>query len=121
MARTKPRIAVLGANWVDEMEILYPIWRLKEEGFEIHLLTPDGKAPARGEHDLAIDWYLEHRRYHERTLKVADANPDDYDGVLCPGGYSQDHLRHLPEVQALVQAMDRDGKVVASICHAAAD
>lgn len=117
MANRPARIAVLAANWVDEMEILYPIWRLKEEGIEIHLLTPDGEAPTRGEHDLAIDWYLAKRQYHEKTLKVADAKAEDYDGVFCPGGYSQDHLRHLPEVQALVQAMDRDRKVVASICH----
>jgi protease I len=115
---TRPaRIAVLAAQWVDEMEILYPIWRLKEEGIEIHLLTADGKAPTRGEHDLAIDWYLEKRQYHEKTLKVADADPGDYDGVICPGGYSQDHLRHLPEVQRFVQAMDREEKVIAWICH----
>lgn len=117
MADRPIRIAVLAANWVDEMEILYPIWRLKEEGIEIHLLTPDGEAPTRGEHDLAIDWYLKHRQYHEKTLKVADALAEDYDGVLFPGGYCQDHLRHLPEVQALLKKMDADGKMVSAICH----
>lgn len=117
MTERPARIAVLAANWVDEMEILYPIWRLKEEGIEIHLLTPDGEAPTRGEHDLAIDWYLKHRQHHEKTLKVSDARAEDYDGVLCPGGYSQDHLRHLPEVQALLQQVNSDRKLVSAICH----
>lgn len=117
MTTKQARLAVLGANLVDEMEILYPIWRLKEAGIEIDLLTADGEAPEKGEHGLAIDWYLKQRKYHDKTIKISDAKPEDYDGVLCPGGYSQDFLRHLPEVKSFVQAMDKDQKVVAAICH----
>lgn len=113
----RKRIAVLGADAVDEMEILYPIWRLNEEGIDIDLITPDGNAPTRGEHDLAIDWYLHHRKIHDKTLSVEQIVHADYDGVFCPGGFAQDKLRHLDEVKAFVAQMDADGKMIASICH----
>jgi protease I len=42
-----------------------------------------------------------------------------FDGVVIPGGYAPDHIRRHAKANQLVRDMDAQGKLVASICHAA--
>jgi protease I len=44
-------------------------------------------------------------------------DPSSYDALVIPGGHSPDHLRIEPGVVAFVDAMVRDGKLVAAVCH----
>jgi len=49
---------------------------------------------------------------------VGDASPDDYDGLILPGGVANpDNLRQSREVIAFLQAFFRTGKPVGVICH----
>lgn len=50
---------------------------------------------------------------------LQDVSPDDYDGVVLPGGaVNADELRVIPEAQNFVTEMYNAGKPVAAICHA---
>jgi len=46
-----------------------------------------------------------------------DVGPDDFDGLLIPGGGSPDKLRAHDEVVSFVKAFMRAGKPVMAICH----
>src|SRR6059058_5252291 len=49
---------------------------------------------------------------------IAEADPDDYDGLLLPGGFiNPDLLRQSAEARGFVRAFDRAGKPIASLCH----
>ncbi|MBV9049322.1 MAG: DJ-1/PfpI family protein [Solirubrobacterales bacterium] len=49
---------------------------------------------------------------------VADASPDDYDGLVLPGGtVNPDKLRQDQDAIAFVQNFFKAGKPVGSICH----
>src|SRR4029453_17807331 len=49
---------------------------------------------------------------------IAEANPDDYDGLLLPGGFiNPDLLRQSAQARDFVRAFDRAGKPIASLCH----
>ena len=49
---------------------------------------------------------------------MGDASPDDYDGLILPGGVANpDNLRQSREVIAFLQAVFRTGKPVGVICH----
>lgn len=49
---------------------------------------------------------------------IAEATPDDYDGLVVPGGVmSPDHLRMDPTVVKFVKAFFEADKPVAAICH----
>src|SRR5690606_18311584 len=96
----------------NELEVLYPIWRLREEGVEVRVLTRDGRPPGPGENGMAMEKYI-----LQADGTIAQARADDYDGVICPGGFSPDFLRSLPEVKGFVAELDAQGKVVAAICH----
>jgi protease I len=49
---------------------------------------------------------------------VKDADPDDYDGLILPGGVANpDFLRTDRDAVAFVRAFFEAGKPVAAICH----
>ena len=49
---------------------------------------------------------------------VSDASPDDYDGLILPGGtVNPDKLRSDHDAVAFVQEFFKSGKPVGTICH----
>jgi protease I len=51
-------------------------------------------------------------------LVIGDADPDDYDGVILPGGtVNPDNLRVDADVIGFLQAFAKTGKPIAAICH----
>lgn len=48
---------------------------------------------------------------------VQDADPNVYDALVIPGGYSPDHLRMDARMVTFVQTLARSGKLVAAVCH----
>ena len=107
------RIAVLLDHLANELGAIYSTYRLMEEGFRVDALTPDGGPKLAGHSGMALDRFI---TVHGR---IADADPKAYDGVMCPGGFSADRLRALPEVQKFLQALHRKQKVIAHIGHGA--
>ena len=51
-------------------------------------------------------------------LAMDDANADDYDALLLPGGVANpDELRTEPKAINFVRAIFEQGKPIAAICH----
>jgi protease I len=107
------RIAVLLDTLANELGALYSTYRLAEEGFQVDALTPDGGPKLAGHSGMALDRFI---KVHGR---IADADPASYDGVMCPGGFSADKLRAMPEVQSFLQALGREQKILAHFGHGA--
>lgn len=53
------------------------------------------------------------------ALNVKEAEVEDFDALLIPGGYSPDRLRAHPEPVEFTREFFRTGKPVFSICHGA--
>ncbi|MBM3249663.1 MAG: type 1 glutamine amidotransferase [Candidatus Omnitrophica bacterium] len=100
------RIAVLVEEAYQVLEVWYPYLRLREEGFQT-VLVGTGKKAYKSK-----DGYPA-----EEELAIKDADPADFDAVVIPGGWAPDFLRRSPEVLNLIRDMDKQGKVIASICH----
>lgn len=103
------RVAILVDNVYQEMEVWYPYYRLKEAGAEV--VTVGAQAGATYTSKLGYPVACD-RSYDQ--VKAAD-----FDGVVVPGGYAPDHIRRHPAALKFVKDLDREGKLVASICHAA--
>lgn len=105
-------IAVLSENGFEETELTSPVQRLKEEGATVHIISAKpGKIQAmKGDHEWTI--------YVEVDKTLSEANPDEYNGLLIPGGVlNPDSLRKNEDAIEFVKAFFSAGKPVAAICH----
>ncbi len=101
------RAAVLVEQMYQEMEVWYPVYRLREAGCKVTLVGPEaGKE------------YPSKLGYPVKSDKAAkDVSADDFDLLVIPGGYAPDHLRRHEAIIRLTSTMAEQGKVIAAICH----
>lgn len=101
------RAAVLVEQMYQEMEIWYPVYRLREAGCKVTIVGPDaGKE------------YPSKLGYPCKSDKAAkDVKADDFDILIIPGGYAPDHIRRHESMIRLTSDMAEQGKVIAAICH----
>ena len=101
------RAAVLLEQMYQEMEVWYPVYRLREAGCKVTLVGPE-----------AGQSYASKLGYPARSDKAAkDVKADDFDVLVIPGGYAPDHMRRCEAMIRLVSTMAEQGKPVAAICH----
>jgi protease I len=73
-------------------------------------------APERGE--VQAFEHLDKSKTYSVDETLADADPDDYDGVVLPGGVANpDQLRTESRAIEFLQKFFADGKPVGVICH----
>ena len=101
------RAAVLVEQMYQEMEVWYPIYRLREAGCKVTVVGPE-----------AGQTYPSKLGYPAKSDKAAkDVSANDFDVLIIPGGYAPDHLRRCEPMIRLTSTMAEQGKVVAAICH----
>lgn len=108
MSVTPKSVVVLAADLFEDMELLYPVARLKEEGVGV-VVAGVGMEPVtgkKGHGPVPVD------------TTVAQLAPERFDALVIPGGYAPDKLRRSPEVLDLVRSFDAAQKPIAFICHA---
>lgn len=106
------RIAILVANeGVEEVELSSPRDALREAGAEIDLLALEGSEIQAFNHLDKGDTFTPDRA-------VGEADPNDYDGLVLPGGVANpDQLRTDTDAVQFVRAFFEAGKPVGVICH----
>jgi protease I len=108
MALIQRNVLILAADDFEDMELLYPLHRLIEEGVAVTVAGLDDH-PVRGKKGygpLPVDTTVD---------QVAEPS---FDALVIPGGYAPDKLRRSDVVLDLVRAFDTAGKPIAFICHA---
>ena len=116
------KVLIIAGDGVEAQEIFYPYWRLKEEGFEVHVAAPSKKeALFTVVHDFEPGWetYTEKPGYRFVWIDKAfkDVNPEEYDGLVIPGGRAPEFIRTYPELEKIVKHFFEKNKPVAAICH----
>ena len=108
MVLAQRRVLLLAADDFEDVELLYPLYRLREEGVAVTVAGLDDHPVAgkKGHGPVAVD------------TTVGQVAAEDFDALVIPGGYAPDRLRRSEAVLALVRAFDEGGKPVAFICHA---
>ncbi|MGH2499171.1 MAG: type 1 glutamine amidotransferase domain-containing protein [Candidatus Limnocylindria bacterium] len=102
------RVAVLVEETYEDLELWYPLFRLREAGAETILVGPSAGETYRSKHGYVA----------KADRGSADVSASDVDAVIIPGGYAPDRMRRDAGLVALVREADAQGKVVAAICHA---
>jgi protease I len=114
---TGKRIAVLAAKGVEQVELEEPRKAVEAAGATTSLLSvPDGVEDGAVQ---AVTGDIHPSTTFPVDALVGDVSPDDYDGLLLPGGaVNPDTLRQDDDALAFVKAFMDAGKPVAAICHA---
>ncbi len=99
--------AVLVERMYNELELWYPVYRLREAGFDVKLVGPKAGESYASKHGLPA----------RADVAAADVKADDFDVVIVPGGYAPDYMRRVPAMIRLVADAASLGKVVGAICH----
>jgi protease I len=87
--RSEPRVLILAADEFEEMELLYPLYRLREEQLNVTIASLAGRPVTgkKGHGPVEVD------------AATDDVHAEDYDALVIPGGYAPDKLRrddHVP-------------------------
>src|SRR5438874_1101509 len=101
------RAAVLVEQQYQEMEVWYPVYRLREAGCKVTLVGPEAGVS-----------YPSKLGYPAKSDKAAkDVTAADFDLLVIPGGFAPDFMRRSEAMLRLVSDMAEQGKPVAAICH----
>jgi protease I len=102
------QIAVLAENQYQELELWYPLLRLREAGANVLTVAPS-----------AEQLYGSKLGYPVRAdLAITEVEAEQLDALVIPGGFAPENLRRTPAIVNLVRKVHDQGNLVAAICHA---
>jgi len=102
------KVIVLVEDLYQELEVWYPLLRMREEGAQVTVVGTEAGTTYRSKTGYPVT-------SDAASGKIAAA---DYDGVIIPGGYAPDIMRRHPATVKLVRDAFEQDRVVAAICHA---
>jgi protease I len=105
------KVAILTENGFEEVELTSPMNALEEAGVIVQIISPQKDKVKAWNHD---HWSIE----LPVDKNISDANPEDYDMLVLPGGVmNPDTARLNKECIAFAQHFIEQGKPLAAICH----
>jgi protease I len=105
------KVAILTENGFEQSELTSPKEAMENAGVTVHIVSPQSKeVKAWDESDWGITLPVD--------VPLNEANPEDYDGLMLPGGVlNPDKLRLNKDAVAFAKYFLESGKPVAAICH----
>lgn len=116
------RVLILTGDGAEVLEVYYPLFRLREEGYEAVVAAPRLKTLHTVCHDFVDGWdtYTEKPAHLlAADIAFADVAPGEYDALVIPGGRAPEFIRNDPELPRIVQHFLDANKPVGAICHGA--
>jgi len=101
------KVLIMVDEGVEDVEFLYPYYRFQEEGYEVDVVGSKAKETYLGKHGVPI----------KTDLSPEEANVDEYDAVVIPGGRAPDRMRINKGLVKIVKEAYEKGKVIAAVCH----
>lgn len=114
------KVLLLAGDAVESLEVFYPYFRLLEADVEAVIAAPSVKTLHTVVHDFeGWDTYTEKAGYRlEPHVAFEDVRPEEYDGLVIPGGRAPEYIRLNPAVGPIVRHFFEESKPVGAICHA---
>ena len=118
------QLLMLVGDYAEDYETMVPFQFLTGLGYVVHAVCPDKKAGdhiATAIHDFEGEQTYSEKRGHNFAINYNfdTVNPEDYVGLVIPGGRAPEYLRMYARVVEIVQAFDAAQKPIAAVCHGA--
>jgi protease I len=102
------QIAVLAENQYQELELWYPLLRLREAGCNVFTVAPSAEALYGSKLGYPV----------KADLAITEVDASQLDAIVIPGGFAPENFRRTPAIVNLVKKVHDQGSLVAAICHA---
>ena len=118
------KLLMIVGDYVEDYEVMVPFQALQMLGHAVHAVCPNkisGQFVRTAIHDFEGDQTYSEKPGHNFVLNAtfAEIKPQDYDGLVLPGGRAPEYLRLNEQVLEMVRHFSEADKPIASICHAA--
>ena len=116
------KVLLIAGDYAEDYETMVPFQMLLMVGVKVDAVCPDKKAGERvitAVHDFTGEQTYSEKPGHYFTLtKDFDkVNPEEYDGLVLPGGRAPEYIRLNPRVREIVKHFVDANKPIAAICH----
>ena len=114
------RVLMLAGDAAEELDSMYPLFRLREDDHEVVVAAPTTRAVQLVVHDFepGCDAYTEKPgRRLPVDLAFADVRPEEFDALVIPGGRAPEYIRTDPDVARIVAYFFAHELPVGTICH----
>ncbi len=101
------KLAIMVDEMYQVLEVWFPYYRFIEEGIEVDFVAAQAKKE-----------YLSREGYPcISTVAARQADVNDYDCMIVPGGFAPDFMRRDTDVIKFANDMVNADKIIAAICH----
>lgn len=100
------KILLITEDKSDDSEVLYPYYRMQEQGWDVEVAALTKKT-VQTKYHFTVD--------ADKT--TAECKSADYDGLILPGGSAPEKLRLDKDALRLTKEIFEAGKPVCAICH----
>ncbi|MEO8854602.1 MAG: type 1 glutamine amidotransferase domain-containing protein [Ginsengibacter sp.] len=109
--KNQKKVAIITENGFEEVELTSPKKAMENAGIKVDILSAEkGKVKAWNHDHWSIELPVD--------VNISDANPDDYDALMIPGGViNPDKMRINEDYVNFAKEFMESGKPVAAICH----
>jgi len=114
------KVLVVIGDAAEAFDTLYPLYRVREAGYEVRAVGPEKRVYHLVLHDRHPEWDItvESPGYQLASeLAFRDVRPEEYIGIVLPGGRAPEYLRYDPDLIRLVRYFSEKKLPIASICH----
>jgi deglycase len=102
------------------LDTMYPLFRLREAGFDVVVGGPEKRVYHLVQHDTHPDWDItvESPGYKlAADVAFRDVAPEEFAGIVLSGGRAPEYLRYDPDLIRIVRTLVEKGVPAASVCH----
>jgi len=113
------KVLIVVGDGAEVLDTMGPYYRLGED-YQVVIAAPKKDSYHLVIHELDVGWDITRERQGyriESDIAFKDIDPDDYVGLVLPGGRAPEYLRYDKDLIKLTRAFFKQKKPVASICH----
>lgn len=116
------RVLIPIGDAAEAIDTLYPLYRVREDGFEAVVAGPEARIYQLVMHEIPPGWDItrEGPSYHLKAqVAFRDVDPTKFTGLFLTGGRAPEYIRYDPDLMRIVRHFFAESKPVAVVCHGA--
>ncbi len=101
------KVLIFIEDMFEDVELIYPYYRMKEEGYKVLLVGTDKGKSYKGKKGVTMI----------SDISAKESLSEKFQAVIIPGGYAPDKMRRNKDMVNLLKNVADSSIVIAAICH----